>query len=408
MKEWVLWGSELSPFALKVAAMLTFEGLPFRWMPAQGGVREALRFQARVRALRRGRLPLSGPRPDPLDELPLVPFLFGPCGQNLYDSSAIGAWLDDDADGRAPRRWLLPTGDAALRFAVQLVDEALDEVGLYLVHHNRWVVAARDNDAGARLAREFRVLFGPLAPLLGRFFAARQVRRLPYLFSVAPENDSDFADLPARLLPPARAGFPPTHALLDEAFRELLAALDPLLAARPYLFGERFTLADASVYGQLGMNRADPSAAARIAREAPAVWSWLETIARGDFSRHRDDGPLALDEALQPLLRWICRSFVPLMQQNRDAFERHSRAGVTRFNEAAFDAGEALYDGQLRGRPFRSVAKSFQVRVWRDLRRAWEALSPEDRARLAEVLPEDAGLDRDGAAGRAGAAGGLL
>ena len=408
MNDWVLWGSELSPFALKVAAMLTFEGLPFRWMPAQGGFREALRYEARVRALRKGRLPLTWPRQDPLDELPLVPFLFGADGQRLYDSSAIGAWLGTREAPRARGRSLLPTGDAALRFAVHLVDEALDEVGLYLVHHNRWVVSARDNDAGVRLARELRVLLGPLAPLLGRRFAARQVRRLPYLFSVAPEGDDAFEDLPARLRPPARAGFPGTHALLEEAFRELLAVLEPVLAARPYLFGERFTLADASVYGQLAMNCADPSAAAWIARAAPAVWAWLAAITRGNFSRHRDDGPLFLDDALRPLLRWICRTFVPLMQQNHDAFQRHRGADLQRFNEAAFDAGVALYDGQLRGRPFRAVVKSFQVRVWRDLRRGWEALAPGDRAAIAALLPEDAGLDRDGAAPSPEAAAGLL
>ena len=44
----------------------------------------------------------------------LVPFLFGPRGENLYDSSAIGAWFDAQGlNGAAPllpavaRRWLL-------------------------------------------------------------------------------------------------------------------------------------------------------------------------------------------------------------------------------------------------------------------------------------------------------------
>ena len=58
-------------------------------------------------------------------------------------------------------------------------------------------------------------------------------------------------------------------------------------------------------------------------------------------------------------------------------------AGETRFNEAAFDAGRALYDGTLLGRPFRSVAKTFQVRVWRDLRAAADML----KARGLEVMP---------------------
>jgi hypothetical protein len=285
----------------------------------------------------------------------------------------------------------LPAGDAALRFAVRLADEALDEVGLYLVHHNRWVVSAADNDAGARLAREMRPLLGPLASILGRQFPIRQVRRLPYLFSVAP-SDASFGNLPSSLRPPSRPGFPPTHELLEQAFAQLLAAVEPVLAARPFLFGERFTLADASLYGQLGMNRKDPSAWAWIRRDAPATSAWIERLARGDFAGHRFEGELRIHDDLAPLLAWICRTFVPLMRQNLAAYERHRTAGETLFNERAFDRGAALYDGELLGRPFRSVAKTFQVRVWRDLRAEWQALEAGDRRSLEAYLPSPHGL----------------
>jgi len=391
---WTLWGSTLSPFALKVEAMLRCARLPYRWLPAQGGFGNALGGALRRRRLIRGRIPLAWPPADPLDEFPLVPFLFGPRGENLYDSSAIGAWLDAQRHtGESP---LLPAADAALRFGVRLVDEALDEVGLYLVHHNRWVVAARDNGAGARLVREMRPLLGPLAPALGRVFPARQVRRLPYLFSVA-QDDAAFSDLPARLRPPQREGFPPTHALLDAAYAALLDALEPLLGARPFLFGDRFTLADASVYGQLAMNCTDPSADAKLRRMAPAVHAWLERIARGEVHSQRGGG-LALDAAHAPLFEWIGATFVPLMQQNHDAFEGHRARGETRFDEAGFDAGRALYDGVLCGHPFRSVAKRFQVRVWRDLRREWDALDTDARSRVTALLPPGTDLDRDGSA----------
>jgi glutathione S-transferase len=155
-----------------------------------------------------------------------------------------GEWLDHAGwTERAGVGPVLPAGDRALRLAVRLVDEHLDEAGLYMAHHNRWKVSARDNDAGRRLAAEQRPLLGPLAGGLGRWFAARQARRLPYLFSVAPE-EARFDDLPARLRPPSRAGFPPTHALLEERFAVLLSILETLLAERAYLFGDRFTLAD--------------------------------------------------------------------------------------------------------------------------------------------------------------------
>ncbi len=388
---WVLWGSELSPFSLKVEALCRFAGLPLRWLPEQAGFLEAQRFAARRRAVVRGRLPLTWPLRTELDEFPAVPFLFGPGGENLYDSSAVGAWLDRERPGDSP---LLPTQDPALHFALRLVDEALDELGLYLVHHNRWVVSARDNVAAARLAQEFRPLLGPLVPLFRRWFEARQVRRLPYLFSVAPSS-FQAPGLPRRLRPPSRPGFPPTHALLERMFAGLLEALEPVLRTQPFLFGERFTLADASVYGQLSMNRLDASAWAWIRRDAPSVHAWLERLAAGDFSASRPDGALALDADLAPLLRWIATTFVPLMRQNHAAWERHRAAGETRFNEAAFDAGRALYDGELLGLPFRSVVKTFQVRVWLDLRRAWQELDADGRARLEALHPLAQGLGGD-------------
>lgn len=392
--QWVLWGADLSPYALKVEALLRFAELPFRWLPRCGSFREALQASRRRAALVAGRQPLSWPPRDPLDEYPLVPFLFGPAGENLYDSSAIGAWLAcRPTPGGRETPSLLPH-DPALRFAVRLVDEALDEVGLYLVHHNRWVVAARDNGAGKRLAREMHPLLGPLAKLVEHFFPARQVRRLPYLFSVADPRDSRFDDLPRRLRPPPRAGFPPTHALLDALYTRLLTALEPLLAQRPFVFGPGFTLADASIYGQLGMNLTDPGARAALHALAPCVERWALGLAGGHFDAHKGEDRLLLDEAVAPLLAWVCDGFVPLMRQNAAAYETRRRQGERLFNEAAFKGGHALYTGTLLGHPFRSVVKTFQVRVWRDLRAEWEALAPADRARLEALLPEHHGLGR--------------
>jgi len=391
---WVVWASELSPFALKVDALCDYAGLGHRWLPAEGNRIEGLRALRRVRRLVAGKLPLTFPKMTELDEFPLVPFLLGPNGENLFDSSAIGTWLDLGGRVRPGAGPLLPGEDPALRFALRLVDEYFDEFGLYMVHHNRWVVSARDNDAGVRLAADFRPILAALAPRIGRRFAARQVRRLPYLFSVAPEGPA-FRDLPPRLRPPTRAGFPPTHALLEERFARLLAILDALLAQRPYLFGERFTLADASAYVQLAMNLSDPSAEAWIRRDAPRLREWLGRVAEADFSASRSDGALAIDAALRPLLEEVCTTFVPLMQQNFDAWRRQRVAGETRFNEAAFDTGHALYEGTLASHPFRSVAKTFQVRVWRSLRSEWDALADEDRAALEALLPPRHGLRRD-------------
>jgi glutathione S-transferase len=334
---------------------------------------------------KRRRTVIRYPRRSDLDEYPLVPFLIESWRTVYYDSSALARWIDDH---HTPVPGSLFPEDPGLAFVAQLIDEAFDEFGLYLVHHKRWVLSATSNDAGARLAREFaRVILPGMGATFARRFARRQVRRLPYLFSVAPSGFS-IPRLPHALTPPSRAGFPETHGLLDEAWERHLAGIEAVLDSQPFLLGERFTVADAAVYGQLGMNLADPTAAEQMRERAPVTHEWLCRIRDGE---HRGGGgALELRHALRPLLAIILETFVPLMRQNARAYAEARERGESLFNEAAFDRGRACYDGELLGRPFRSVVKTFQVRVWRDLCDAWGALSDHHRARVSRILPDRA------------------
>ncbi len=377
---YAVWGSELSPFALKLRALLDYAQIPYRWLPDEGGRLENALVQWRLGQAKRRRAVRRHPGLSPLDEYPLVPFLVEDGRRFQYDSSALAHWLDGCAPRRSPP--LFPEAPA-LAFTAQLIDEAFDEFGLYMVHHMRWVLSAATNDAGRRLAREMRhVLPIGAGPILARWFSARQVRRLPYLFSVAPSGGAPGPR--PELTPPHRPGWPETHGLLDEAWRAYLAGMEAVLSRQPYLLGERFTVADASAYGQLGMNLTDPTAAESMRERAPVSFAWLCRIR--DRGHVGSDGSLALSPHLSPLLDIILRTFAPLMRQNEAAYERARRQGETMFNEPAFDRARALYDGELLGRPFRSVAKSFQVRAWRELVAAWENLGPGDQREVISAL----------------------
>ena len=387
--EWAVLGSELSPFTLKLLAMCRYKGLACRHLPDEGGWLENLRIQLRKERLVRGRLPLTWPKFTEEDEFPLVPFLFGPQGENLYDSSAIGEWLNQ----RNASPPLIPQ-DPATAFCVRLLDEFADEWMLYLVHHYRWKVSAADNDAGARLAREMRTITLGWRWPVRHFFSPRQVRRLPYLFSVAPAGYR-VEGLPQNRQPPSREGFPPTHALLEGSYRRTLLALEDILAGQSFLFGDAPTLADFSIYGQVGMNLADPTASRFIAETAPRVHTWVSRI----HTPSPQPSPPATGEreyllrpSLSPLLAEVCRVYVPLMQQNAAACERFKQQGGRVFNERAFNAGRCLYGGTLDGMPYRSVAKSFQAKTWRRICDAWQALQPPDRGRVEALLPRNHGL----------------
>jgi glutathione S-transferase len=295
----------------------------------------------------------------------------------------VAHWLDDQYPGATA----FSPADPVQAFIAALIDEAFDEYGLYMVHHQRWVCSAEDTAMGEVTAAEFsRLLFPPFTNRIRRDMPRRQVRRCPYLFSVAPEGYK--ANVEPLRVPPSRPGFPQTHTLLAQSWYAFLAAMESVLTAQPYLLGDRFTLADASAYGQLSMNLIDPTSVADLQQRAPVTHRWLLNIRDGKIQR---SGEIKLTAALQPLLDIIMQTFAPLMVQNEAAYQRALGSGASVFNEAAFDRNLSLYDGELLGHPFRSVVKTFQVRVWQDLCQRWRQLHAEDKDVLLEMLP-DAGL----------------
>jgi len=387
MKKFVLWGVGASPYQLKMQSLLDFTGHDWERWPQQAGRRSGLSMALRLAvAKHRGKIQRFPAMSAEFDEYPAVPFYTSNGTSFYYDSSSMAYQLDQDPQRQTS---LLIPQDPKLAFICQLIDEAFDEFGLYMVHHMRWVGSAQTTPMGQMTAQEFRRLLPPGGiSLLARRLYRRQVARCPYLFSVAPRGYD--AGVAKDRTPPSRLGFPPTHALLDEAWRRYLAAMEHLLSNQPYLLGGRFTLADASVYGQLGMNLVDPQAIAQLELLAPRTFRWLCAIREG--RQNEGCGDLALTPSLEPLLRIIMSTFGMLMRQNEKAYEHAVADGETVFNEAAFDRHRALYDGHLLGYPFRAVAKTFQVRVWRELKESWQALEAQDRESLEQELLPDAGI----------------
>ena len=387
MEKCIFWGLAASPYQLKMQSLLDFTGHDWERWPQQGGRRSALSMLLRLEVAKyRGTVQRFPAMSAEFDEYPAVPFYTHNGKTFYYDSSSMARHLDQDVGTQTS---LLIPREPRLAFICQLIDEAFDEFGLYMVHHMRWVGSAKTTPMGQMTALEFRRLLPPgLESRLARRLYRRQVSRCPYLFSVAPPGYD--AGVARDRTPPSRSGFPPTHALLDEAWRRYLGAMEHLLASQPYLLGGRFTLADASAYGQLGMNLVDPEASAKLEALAPSTFRWLCAIREG--RQHAGRGDLALSSSLKPLLRIIMRTFGVLMRQNERAYEQAVADGETVFNEAAFDCHRALYDGQLLGYPFRAVAKTFQVRVWRELKDSWQTLEVRDRKALERELLPDAAM----------------
>lgn len=384
--QWAVLGSELSPFTLKVINYLAYMGVPFRFFYEQGNTVENIAIQAKKMALVSGFKKLTWPKMTDKDEYPLVPFVFGPDGEALYDSSAIADWFEHQQDRVPLQCSVFPCKEQPELALVQnIIEEYFDDFGLYMVHHNRWKFAAIENDAGDRLGRELRSVMGPLQVLAARFFSARQTRRLPYLFSVAPAG-FHIKGVKKNRQPPAHADFPQTHTLLEDAFSRVLDCLETIFSSRAYLFGDCYSLADASIYGQLGMNLPDPEAARWIERQAPHTYTWLLRMANLDFSKANSDAPAQWFDDLKPLLDEIGTVYFPLMQQNEQAFQKLQGQGQNHFNESAFWKGQSIFTGELMGQPFKAGVKSFQVQTWQVLKKEYQHLAPKHQTWLKEKM----------------------
>src|SRR5437763_1836849 len=74
-------------------------------LPSEGTALENLQYLRRQNRVAQRKLPLTWPQMTKDDEFPLVPFLFGPDGENIYDSTAIAVWFDR---GLRPDRRTVP------------------------------------------------------------------------------------------------------------------------------------------------------------------------------------------------------------------------------------------------------------------------------------------------------------
>jgi hypothetical protein len=219
---WTLVGSQLSPFALKVASALTQQNVKFKWSWQEKNLFSQIFLKVRVRLIKLGLTTLHIPQQmSELDEFPLVPFLLGSKGTNAYDSSAILRNLHIDKH----------LEHESQRFISLLLEEFFDEWGLYLVHHKRWAEASNttawannmSQSPGGYLVTEMTSEI-PMVPqilkhAIGSWFCQRQTRRLPYLFSVGKAESAQLQQ-------------EETRHILDASFDRILSSLELIFSGK--------------------------------------------------------------------------------------------------------------------------------------------------------------------------------
>lgn len=281
-----IFGSELSPYSVKVRSFFRFKGIEHTWIPRSPAVQAEFQKYAK---------------------LPLVPLVVTPKDEGLQDSTPILERIE-----AAHREPSVVPDDPALAFVSALLEEYGDEWGNKWMFHYRWRYQPDVWSTAERIARQMAGAEDTLAIAQARAAVAeRMMGRLGFVGS----NDK-------------------TQPLIETSFKKATALLDAHLATRPYVLGGRPAMADFGLWGQFYEAATDPTPGALLRASAPHVMAWVKRMLSPKV-----EGPFealaALSPTLQPLLKEeVAELFLPWSQANTQAIERGDKSFTMKLGAA--------------------------------------------------------------------------
>ena len=299
-----LFGMEVSPYSVKVRALLRHKNLPHEWVLRSRANEAAFRAKARI---------------------PVIPLLVTPEGEGLQDSTPLMDYLELHHPERSIR---LP--DPLLNFLSDALEEAADEWLIKPMFHYRWNYAADRQDAAMRIAVD----------------------------SVDPGTDpAPFATLIGGMLMSRRDGLGCTDAngpLLENYLATSATLLDRHLQERRFLFGEQLSAADlglGSLYYEL---LSDPTPSQRL-QEHAALRRWAAECMTPVQAEGRVEDWETLAPTLLPVLNHeLVAHYLPWARSNAEALAGDAStltvnlAGVDFYQPPQKYAGKSLRALQQR------------------------------------------------------------
>ena len=276
-------------------------------------------------------------------QMPAVEFADG---RWMSDSTPIIEWFDAEYPATA----VIPR-DPLQRFFSLLLEDYADEWLWRPAMHYRWYYSEGAHFASRHLVNEIAADV-PAPAFMKRAFITRRQRR-----GYTTGDGISVAQVPG----------------VEAIYRRTLEQLEAIFRTRPFLLGDKPSLADIGFSGPFVRHFGlDPVPAEIMRQEAPAVWEWvarlwntrLQDCSGGLLEGIPEDWGLIFDE--------IGRQYLPYLCANVDAVA----AGTKRF--------DANIDGvQYRG------ARWSKYRVWclQQLRVHFKALASSDQVK-AQVLLE--------------------
>jgi len=226
-----------------------------------------------------------------------VPVVERADGVLLHDSTAMIEWFE----GTYRTGGVLPD-DPVAAFLCRLLEDYADE-GLWRpAMYYRWAFKKDALLNARRFTEDFMRL--PLTPSSFLRFSARRRQQRSYVAGngVTSENRAD----------------------IERHYRDELADLEEVFRVRPFLFGERPSLADFGYFASMFRHFSiDPTPARLMRNEAPAVYEWVARMWNARAERIGDGAWARLDrgvpEGIAPLLKRAGRRYLPALYANAKA-----------------------------------------------------------------------------------------
>ena len=222
-----IFGSELSPYSVKVRSYFRYKDIPHEWTPRNAD--NAVDYQRHAK-------------------LPLIPLVVTPEDTGMQDSTPI----IDKMETRFPTPSVHPE-EPVSRFASVLLEEFGDEWGNKWMFHLRWARQADQLSAAGRIVGDQPD--DAVKQQMTEKIMGRMVDRVWFVGS----NEI-------------------TAPIIESSFRDTIELLDNHLAARPYLFGGKPSYADFGLWGQIYNAWTDPTGASMINGRALNLLGWIQRM----------------------------------------------------------------------------------------------------------------------------------
>jgi len=300
-----LFGAETSAYSTKMRSYLKYKSVPFDWVPRTQESEDELKRVSRFATL---------------------PVLVTSSGFAVHDTTPLVEALEADS----PEPSAMPA-DPAVGFLACVLEEYGDSWLAKTVFHYRWTRKKDQRLAAARAIDDYYTQTPPADRKAIEDFTIETMASQLKLMQL----DGELGDA------------------LEKSFKRFVKLLDEHLKKHLFIFGERPSIADFAIAGQLIQMMKDPTPAKIIEKDGAFVAKWCEFMAAPTAS-----GPFAALEDLAPTLAPIFADdlalfFLPWAAENLES----SLAGAESFTVTLGKDAVAMA-------PLRSAARSF-----RELRR---------------------------------------